>query len=216
MQLDLLLDGRFLLFHLLDLIRKLLPLVQQITDGIQIGSFVSIICRVQLIDLLCIPLASGRYRRNFGHHVVFPEVLFLGNEVVQNFFVGCDLVNHQFLPENKSSNVPAVKTADGQIVIDLSHVMCRDFAICPLICGEGRDCLAFQPGLLSNDQAVKVCQKQRMFLTLVDGICTAYFQTGGLGEALRHIILQITALPHSLVVDIPNGIADFIVVHLKC
>lgn len=55
LQLDLLLDGRFLLFHLLDLIRKLLPLVQQITDGIQIGSFVSIICRVQLIDLLCIP-----------------------------------------------------------------------------------------------------------------------------------------------------------------
>ena len=55
-----------------------------------------------------------------------------------------------------------------------------------------------------------------MFLTLVNGICTAYFQTGGLGEALRHIILQITALPHSLVVDIFRGIADFIVVHLKC
>ena len=109
LQLDLLLDSRFLLFHLLDLIGKLLPLVQQITDGIQIGSFVSIICRVQLIDLLCIPLASGRYRRNFGHHAVFPEVLFLGNEVVQNFFVGCDLVNHQFLPENQSSNVPAGK-----------------------------------------------------------------------------------------------------------
>ena len=34
----------------------------------------------------------------------------------------------------------------------------------------------------------------------------------GLCEALRHIILQITALPHSLVVDIFNGIADFIVV----
>ena len=55
-----------------------------------------------------------------------------------------------------------------------------------------------------------------MFLALVDGICPAYLQTGGLGEALRHIILQITALPHSLVVDIFNGIADFIVVHLKC
>lgn len=55
LQLDLLLNSCFLLFHLLDLIRKLLPLVQQITDGIQIGSFVSIICRVQLIDLLCIP-----------------------------------------------------------------------------------------------------------------------------------------------------------------
>ena len=46
LQLDLLLDSRLFLFHLLDLIRKLLPLVQQITDGIQIGSFVSIICRV--------------------------------------------------------------------------------------------------------------------------------------------------------------------------
>ena len=46
LQLDLLLDSRFLLFHLLDLIGKLLLLVQQITDGIQIGSFVSIIAPV--------------------------------------------------------------------------------------------------------------------------------------------------------------------------
>ena len=55
LQLDLLLDSRFLLFHLLDLGGKLLPLIQQVADGIKIGSFVSIICRVQLIDLLCIP-----------------------------------------------------------------------------------------------------------------------------------------------------------------
>ena len=55
-----------------------------------------------------------------------------------------------------------------------------------------------------------------MFLTLVDGICTAYLQTGCFGKPLRYIILQITALPHSLVVDIFSGIADFIVVHLKC
>ena len=143
-------------------------------------------------------------------------MLFSGNEVVQNFFVGCDFVNHQLLPENQSSNVPAVKTADSQIVIDLSHVMCRDFSISPFVCRKRRDCLALQPGLLPNDQAVKVCQKQRMFLALVNGVCTSYFQTGGLGEALRHIILQITALPHSLVVDIFSGIADFIVVHLKC
>ena len=34
LQLDLLLDGRFLLLHLLDLGGKLLSLVQQITDGI--------------------------------------------------------------------------------------------------------------------------------------------------------------------------------------
>ena len=82
LQLHLLFNRGFFLLQLFDLIRKLLPLIQQVADGIQIGSFVSIICRVQLIDLLRIPLASGRYRRNFGHHVVFPEVLFLGNEVV--------------------------------------------------------------------------------------------------------------------------------------
>jgi len=55
-----------------------------------------------------------------------------------------------------------------------------------------------------------------MFIALVNGICAAYFQTGCFGEALRHIILQITTLPHGFVVDIFNGIADFIVVHLKC
>ena len=55
-----------------------------------------------------------------------------------------------------------------------------------------------------------------MLLALVNGICPAYLQTGCFGEALRYIILQVTALPHGLVVDILNGIADFIVVHLKC
>ena len=35
LQLDLLLDGRFLLFHLLDLVRKLLPLIQKSIQGTQ-------------------------------------------------------------------------------------------------------------------------------------------------------------------------------------
>ena len=55
-----------------------------------------------------------------------------------------------------------------------------------------------------------------MFLALIDSIYTAHLKACFFGEPLRHIILQITALPHSLVVDIFNGIADFIVVHLKC
>ena len=54
-QLHLLFNRSLFLLQLFDLIRKLLPLIQQVADGIQIGSFVSIICRVQLIDLLCIP-----------------------------------------------------------------------------------------------------------------------------------------------------------------
>jgi len=94
--------------------------------------------------------------------------------------------------------------------------MCGDFAIRPLVRRERRDRLALQSGLLPNDQAVKICQKQRMFLALVNGICTAYLQTGGLGEALRDIIFQIASLTHSLIVDILKGITDFIVVHLKC
>ena len=94
--------------------------------------------------------------------------------------------------------------------------MCRDFSISPFVRRKRRDRLALQSSFLPNDQAVKICQKQRMFLALVDGICTAYLQTGGPGEALRHIILQITTLPHGLIVDILNGIADFIVVNLKC
>ena len=143
-------------------------------------------------------------------------MLFLGNEVVQNFFVGCDLVNHQFLPENQSSNVPAVKTADSQIVIDLSHVMCRDFSISPLVRRKRRNRFAFQSCFLPDNQTVKVRQKQWMFLTLVDGICTAYLQTGCFGEALCDIIFQIASLAHSLIIDVLNSFADFIVVHLKC
>ena len=54
LQLHLLFNRGFFLLQLFDLIRKLLPLIQQVADGIQIGSFVSIICRVQLMDLLCI------------------------------------------------------------------------------------------------------------------------------------------------------------------
>ena len=55
-----------------------------------------------------------------------------------------------------------------------------------------------------------------MFLTLVDGICPAYLQTGCFGEALCDIIFQIASLAHSLIIDVLNSFADFIVVHLKC
>lgn len=55
-----------------------------------------------------------------------------------------------------------------------------------------------------------------MFLALIDSVRSAHLQTGCFGEALRHIILQVTSLPHGFVVDILSGIADFIVVHLKC
>ena len=75
LQLDLLLDSRFLLFHLLDLGGKLLPLIQQIADGIQIGSFVSIICRVQLIDLLCMLHQTGV--SNFGWWLFFVAFSFV-------------------------------------------------------------------------------------------------------------------------------------------
>ena len=51
LQLDLLLDSHLFLFHLLDLIRKLLPLIQQVADRIKISSFVSIIRRVQLANI---------------------------------------------------------------------------------------------------------------------------------------------------------------------
>ena len=55
-----------------------------------------------------------------------------------------------------------------------------------------------------------------MFLALVDSVCTAHLKARFFGEPLRHIILQVTTLPHGFVVDIFNGIADFVVVHLKC
>ena len=55
-----------------------------------------------------------------------------------------------------------------------------------------------------------------MFLALIDSVCTAHLQTGCFGEELCDIIFQIASLAHSLVVDIFSGIADFIVVHLKC
>ena len=54
-----------------------------------------------------------------------------------------------------------------------------------------------------------------MFLALVDGICTAYLQTGGLGEALCDIIFQIASLAHSLIIDLLNSFAVFVAVNLK-
>ena len=75
LQLDLLFDSHFLLFHLLDLGGKLLPLIQQVADGIKIGSFVSIICRVQLIDLLCM-LHQTRVT-NFGWWLFFVAFSFV-------------------------------------------------------------------------------------------------------------------------------------------
>ena len=55
-----------------------------------------------------------------------------------------------------------------------------------------------------------------MFLALIDSVCPTHLKACFFGKPLRHIILQVTTLPHGLVVDILNGIADFIVIYLKC
>ena len=54
-----------------------------------------------------------------------------------------------------------------------------------------------------------------MFLALVNGICPAYLQTGCFGKPLRHIILQVTTLPHGLIIDVLNSFAVFVAVNLK-
>ena len=75
LQLHLLFNRGFFLLQLFDLIRKLLPLIQQVADGIKIGSFVSIICRVQLIDLLCMLHQTGV--TNFGWWLFFVAFSFV-------------------------------------------------------------------------------------------------------------------------------------------
>lgn len=94
--------------------------------------------------------------------------------------------------------------------------MRRNLAVGPLVRRERRNRFTLQASLLPDDQAVEISQKQRMLFTLVDGICPAGFQPGFLRESLRHIVLQVTPLPHGLIVDVLNGIADFVVVDLKC
>ena len=61
-QLDLLLNGGFLLLQLLDLTGKLLPLVQQTTQRGQVCIFVTIVNLIQLVDLLgvtSLPFGAG-------------------------------------------------------------------------------------------------------------------------------------------------------------
>lgn len=62
-QLDLLLNGGFLLLQLLDLTGKLLPLVQQTTQRGQVCIFVTIVNLIQLVDLLGVTLTAVRCRR---------------------------------------------------------------------------------------------------------------------------------------------------------
>ena len=77
MQLDLLFDSRFLLFHLLDLVGKLLPLIQKSMQGTQISGLVPVIRLIKLVDFLRITVTAIGCRGNLGHNMVRPEKFFL-------------------------------------------------------------------------------------------------------------------------------------------
>ena len=113
LQLDLLLDSRFLLFHLLDLVRKLLPLIQKSMQGTQVSGLIPVVHLIHLVDLLGVTIATVGCRGNLGHNMVRPEKLFLINEVRKHLLIRHDFVNHQLSAENQSRHIPAIETADG-------------------------------------------------------------------------------------------------------
>ena len=99
-------------------------------------------------------------------------------------------------------------------MVNLRQIVSRDFAVCPLVRREWRNRFALQSSFLTNDQTVKVCQKQRMFLALVNSVCTAHLKSRFFGEPLRHIISFVQLTLHSLrIIAISSsndvGITDF-------
>ena len=113
LQLDLLLDSRFLLFHLLDLVGKLLPLIQKSMQGTQVSSLVPVVHLIHLVNLLGVTIATVGCRGNLGHNMAYPETLFLINKVRNHLLIRHDFVDHQLSAENQSRHIPAVETADG-------------------------------------------------------------------------------------------------------
>ena len=84
LQLDLLLDGRFLLFHLLDLVGKLLPLIQKSMQSTQISGLVAVVYLLHRVGC----------RGNLGHNMAHPETLFLINKVRNHLLIRHDFVDH--------------------------------------------------------------------------------------------------------------------------
>ena len=94
-QLDLLLDSRFLLFHLLDLVRKLLPLIEKSMQSTQVSGLIPVVYLIHLVDLLGVTIATVGCRGNLGHNMVRPETFFLINEIRKHLLICHDLVDHQ-------------------------------------------------------------------------------------------------------------------------
>lgn len=113
LQLDLLLDSRFLLFHLLDLVRNLLPLIQKTMQGTQVSGLVPVVNLVHLIDLLGVTIVTVGCRGNLGHNMVRSEKLFLINKIRKHLLIRHDFVDHQLSAENQSRHIPAVEAANG-------------------------------------------------------------------------------------------------------
>ena len=95
LQLDLLLDSRFLLFHLLDLVGKLLPLIQKSMQSTQVSGLIPAVYLIHLVDLLGVTIATVGCRGNLGHNMVRPEKFFLINEIRKHLLICHNLVNHQ-------------------------------------------------------------------------------------------------------------------------
>ena len=113
LQLDLFFYSCFLLFHLLDLVGKLLPLIQKSMQGTQVSGLIPVVYLIKLVDLLGVTIATVGCRGNLGHNMVRPEKFFLINEIRKHLLICHDLVDHQLSAENQSRHIPAVETADG-------------------------------------------------------------------------------------------------------
>lgn len=85
------------------------------------------------------------------HDIARPEKFLLIDQIGKHLLIGNDFVDDKLFSKDQSRHIPAVESADSEVMVNLRQIMRRNLAICPLICGKRRYRFALQASLLTND-----------------------------------------------------------------
>lgn len=134
--------------------------------------------------------------------MAIPETNFDGNEVPDEDFVPPNPVSEEVFPENDDRDVPCVCPCDCHVVVAPELVAFRNVPVFPFVGRVGGSGLAFQSGVLPNDEAVYVGVHEWIFCAFVDGVGAPFFFSGLFRETPCHVVLEVASLTHGFAVGV--------------
>ena len=137
----------------------------------------------------------------FCQHIVFPKVALNFDKVGDQLVAAVDAVVNKIRAEDHTGEVHIVVTHDRHIMLALEQIgFGNSVHAFPFVRVPRRGRLAFQPSVLTHDNAIQISDHKVVSIVAVEVIGPVYLEPGRFAEPSGAVVLQVAALTHTLVV----------------